>query len=70
MVDKKQKHEDTRIAIPLDLEQALKKVLGAHPYLTLGTPVIDGLLLSVPARTVNQVRRARYPAGCLGSDRH
>jgi aldose 1-epimerase len=36
---------------------------GAHPYLTLGTPVIDDLMLRVPARTVLRSDERDLPIG-------
>lgn len=36
---------------------------GAHPYLTLGTPVIDDLILHVPARTVLRSDQRDLPIG-------
>src|SRR5215813_9190595 len=36
---------------------------GAHPYLTLGTPTIDRLILRVPARTVLQSDERGLPTG-------
>ena len=35
---------------------------GAHPYLTLGTPVVDPVVLRVPARTVLHVHRVLHTA--------
>ncbi len=39
---------------------------GAHPYLTLGTPVIDHLTLHVPARTVLRADERGLPIGREG----
>jgi aldose 1-epimerase len=36
---------------------------GAHPYLTLGTPTIDDLILRVPARTVLRADERDLPIG-------
>jgi aldose 1-epimerase len=36
---------------------------GAHPYLTLGTPTVDRLILSVPARTVLRSDERGLPTG-------
>jgi aldose 1-epimerase len=36
---------------------------GAHPYLTLGTPVVDPVLLGVPARTVLYADERGIPTG-------
>jgi len=36
---------------------------GAHPYLTLGTPTVDGLILHVPTRTVLKSDRRGLPIG-------
>ena len=36
---------------------------GAHPYLTLGTPVVDPLVLRVPARSVLRSDERGLPAG-------
>jgi aldose 1-epimerase len=36
---------------------------GAHPYLTLGTPAVDPLLLHLPARTVLQSDERGLPTG-------
>ena len=36
---------------------------GAHPYLTLGTATVDGLILQVPARTVLQSDDRGLPTG-------
>jgi aldose 1-epimerase len=36
---------------------------GAHPYLTLGTPTVDGLILRVPARTILRSDERGLPIG-------
>src|SRR5262249_58003533 len=36
---------------------------GAHPYLTLGTPTVDRLILRVPARTVLRSDERGLPMG-------
>jgi aldose 1-epimerase len=36
---------------------------GAHPYLTLGTPTVDPLILHVPARTVLRSDERSLPTG-------
>jgi aldose 1-epimerase len=36
---------------------------GAHPYLTLGTPAVDRLILRVPARTVLRPDERGLPTG-------
>jgi aldose 1-epimerase len=41
---------------------------GAHPYLTLGTPTVDPLILSVPARTVLQSDGRGIPTGAAPVD--
>jgi aldose 1-epimerase len=41
---------------------------GAHPYLTLGTPTIDRLILRVPARTVLRSDERGLPTGTQAVD--